>query len=390
MYLQKLDSFGLPSSYCFSFLNGQEEVIDMHLKIWGCRGRGHSGGRSITLLLPLSFYIRASNKNSSIFNFNGIGVKDFLKKLLLFLSVLVLLTVVGVLLPATPRASTSHLFFKLKMDSLLKNVKPPRLILLGGSNLSLSINSELLKDSLHLNPINTGISWDIGFQYMFDNTVKYVRPGDIIVASLEYEQFYDGKMFGGEHLLRTIFDVAPGEFFQLNFKQYVRMFPGIPYYAISKYNVGEYFFERDPSEIYDRGSINQYGDNCKHWSLPSKIVPVSDPLPAEYDEQAFDKLEEFESEIKAKGATLLFTFPALQESSFEIRKEGIKAIENAFRKRDFILVGSPERYLMPDALLFDNPYHLIKAGVDVRTNLLIQDLRQFLIPANEPVNMGVQ
>lgn len=303
------------------------------------------------------------------------SLKSFLKILTYFFSMLLGATLVGIFLPATPKASTSHLFAKVKMDSLLKNVEPPRLILVGGSNISLSINSQLLKDSLRVNPINTGISWDIGFQYMFDNTLKYVGPGDIIVASLEYNQFYNGAVFGGEHLMRTIFDVAPEEFFHLSIRQFLNILPDIPYYAFSKYNVSEYFFKRNPLEIYYSEATNQYGDNFKHWNLSSTVVQPLDPLPATYDEYAFDVLAEFESAIIEKGAILLITFPAMQEASFEIQKEGIKAIEEEFKKRKFSLIGTPERYLMPNTLLFDAPYHLIKAGVDVRTKLLIEDLK---------------
>lgn len=30
---------------------------------------------------------------------------------------------------------------------------------------------------------------------------------------------------------------------------------------------------------------------------------------------------------------------------------------------------------MPDSLMFDSPYHLLKKGVDYKTQLLIEDLK---------------
>jgi hypothetical protein len=69
------------------------------------------------------------------------------------------------------------------------------------------------------------------------------------------------------------------------------------------------------------------------------------------------------------------TFPALQQTSFELEKEKIKAIEKELRKRDLLLIGTPERYVIPDTLIFDTPYHLTKTGVDLRTRLLIEDLK---------------
>ncbi|HKZ37841.1 MAG TPA: hypothetical protein VJ184_09335 [Chryseolinea sp.] len=307
-------------------------------------------------------------------------MKAFISKVTSFLAVLLLLTVVGVLLPPTPRASTSHIFAKLKMDSLLKHVKSPRLILVGGSNLSLSINSQLLKDSSGLYPINTGISWDIGLLYMFDNTLKYVKEGDIVIASMEYNQFFNNVIFGGEDLVRTIFDVSPNEFFQLRFRQIFNIAPHIPYYAFSKFNPKEYLFTRDPFEIYDRNATNQYGDNCKHWNLASRKVRPIEPLPLTLNEYALDILSRFESDIQHKGATLYLTFPALQQTSFELEKTKIKAIENELRRRDLFLIGTPERYVIPDTLIFDTPYHLTKTGVDLRTRLLIEDLKLVTTP----------
>lgn len=302
-------------------------------------------------------------------------MRSFIRKLLYFLIPLVSLTILGIFLPTTPKASTSHMFGKLKMDSLLKNVESPRLILIGGSNISLTINSQLLKDSLAVNPINTGISWTIGFAYMFDNTLKYVRPGDVIVASLEYDQFYNGAVYGGPDLARTIFDVCPQEFFKLRKQQYYNVLPHIPYYAFSKYKPNEYFFLGNPQEVYTRNATNKFGDNCRHWNLPGRRVLPLTPLPEKLDKYAFDLLSEFESAIEERGGILLVTFPCLQQESFIMQSVGIKAIENELKRRNFSLIGTPERYVMPDVLVFDTPYHLIKPGVDLRTNILIEDLK---------------
>ncbi|HZB13232.1 MAG TPA: hypothetical protein VE467_09405 [Chryseolinea sp.] len=41
----------------------------------------------------------------------------------------------------------------------------------------------------------------------------------------------------------------------------------------------------------------------------------------------------------------------------------------------FFRVGSTDRYLNPETLMFDTPYHLIKKGVDLRTELMIEDIK---------------
>lgn len=306
-------------------------------------------------------------------------MKMFLKTLLIFSIPLVLLIIVGLLLPPTPRATTSHLFAKHKMDSLLHNVPSPRLILVGGSNISLSINSQIFRDSLGINPINTGLSINIGLCYMLDNTVKHVRKNDVVIVSPEYDQFFNRVSLGGEDLVRTVFDVSRKSLLDLRPSQAMNIAPLIPYYALTKFKIREYTSQRDPSEIYDRDAFNEYGDNAKHWALHGRSIAPLKPLNAKsFDHFVIDALLDFETILNRKGAKLFITFPALQEESYLSQKEGIKKVEKELIKAGFLLIGRPERYLVPDSLLFDSPYHLIKPGVDQRTWLLARDLQRSL------------
>ena len=158
-------------------------------------------------------------------------MKRFLTKLSLFAAGWILIIAVGILIPTTPRASSSLLLAKIEKDSLLSTVQSPRIILIGGSNVSLSINSRIIRDSLDHNPVNTGISANIGLAYMLDHTLQYVRPNDIIIVSPEYSQFYDHLAYGKEELLRTILDVAPNEIFDLRRKQVWQIIKYLPRYA---------------------------------------------------------------------------------------------------------------------------------------------------------------
>ena len=264
------------------------------------------------------------------------------------------------------------------MDDLLKNTQSPRLILVGGSNISLSINSQMIKDSLKVNPINTGISVNIGLVYMLDNTLKYIKDGDIIVVSPEYSHFYDRKAYGGEDLVKVIFDINPKEVFNLRLQQLWNIVPFVPYYSFSKVRLSEYSFALDTAEIYGRNSFNQYGDNFRHWNLPQRSIRPLRPLTAEFDHFAIDRLYEFKIAAEKKGAIVYITFPALQETSFEIQKTAIDHVERELKQKEFTLLGNPERYIMPDSLMFDTPYHLIKSGVDLRTAMLIEDLKAAL------------
>ena len=75
---------------------------------------------------------------------------------------------------------------------------------------------------------------------------------------------------------------------------------------------------------------------------------------------AVDALLDFEKKGVEKGAVLFVAFPGYQDISYENRKERIVKVEEELKKKDFILLGTPERYKMPSSFMFNTPYHLTK------------------------------
>lgn len=300
----------------------------------------------------------------------------FLLRLGCFLGLLILVIVIGIMLPATPRASTAHLFAKIDKDSLLRNASSPRIILIGGSNLSMSINSQLLKDSLQLFPINTGLSASIGLLYMLDSSLPHVRPGDIVVVCPEYSQFYDNLQVGTEDLVRVVLDNRPVDIFRLRSAQFFNCLKYIPRYAFSKFKLTDYFHKPDTVEVYQRRSFNRYGDMDKHWRLEKRpFSPLASVEGIPFDESALLHLDEFKRKIAQRGASLYVTFPAIDAGSFQNQQAAIDLLVHKLRTYEFHILGDPGRYKMPADYMFDTPYHLTQPGVDFRTRLLIEDIR---------------
>ena len=304
-------------------------------------------------------------------------MKKFLSKISLFCLIFILMVFVLVFLSPTPQASKSLLFSKIKKDLLLEKEESPRIIFVGGSNLSFGLNSKMIKDSLDLNPINTGIHAGIGLIYMMESTLPYIREGDIVVLVPEYSQFLDDNSYGGLELFRTIMDVKKSDLFKLNLKQFFGILKYFPNYALSKMNYHEYF-NVEESDIYSVDSFNEFGDVNAHWKMKKQdfypIVKNSENL----NYSVFDEIVKFERKIKEKKAILFISYPGLQKTSFENLKEEIKNIEKIYKENNFIILGTPERYMMPESMMFNTPYHLLKSGVDLRTSLLIEDIKKAL------------
>ena len=299
-------------------------------------------------------------------------MKKFISKLILFsLTFIVFILALGLGLPATPRVSKSLLFAKIKKDSLLKNSLSPRIIFIGGSNLSFGLNSQIIKDSLGLNPINTAIHASIGLQHMMNNTIQYVNEGDIIVIAPEYQQFFGRFVYGGEELLRTIAEV---KYAPLKINQIKNIYKFFPKLAFSKINPFNYIFVRE-SDVYSVNSFNEYGDQDAHWGLEQKKIVPTLGIDYDYNPNTLKLIDDFRIRLNKKNASLYITYPSFQASSFDNNIKQIKKVQNELINSGFELLGYPKRYRMNDSLMFDTTYHLSKEGVDLRTQLLIEDIK---------------
>jgi hypothetical protein len=302
-------------------------------------------------------------------------MKTFISKTIIFILPVIVIFLLGIVLPTTPRASKSLLMASVNKNLLLQNTLSPRIIFVGGSNISFGLNSQMIKDSLLLNPINTAIHASIGIKFMIDNTIDFIQEGDIVVLVPEYSHFYKSLNFGSEELLRTILDVDLIKLKYLNVYQMLNIIPFIPKYSLTKFKLSEYIHIKE-NGVYSVSSFNQFGDAYKHWGMQQQDFSPYGPIKGEFNYELIKYFEKFSFAIKEKGGVLLVSFPGFQEISFNNSKEQILKVEQELLNSNLLIIGSPKRYKMPDSLMFNTPYHLTKSGVYYRTKLIIDDIKK--------------
>ncbi len=304
----------------------------------------------------------------------------FMRKFLLRLFLFAVIFIVGCFcllnIPANPKFKATNLFaFSRKNESLI-STPAPRIVFLGGSNTSFGINSQIIKDSLFINPVNNGIHAGIGLNYMLENYLKYAKPGDIVVLIPEYQQ-YCGDMAGGNvNLLSLLIDVVKEKTFS-DYLHIIQLRDFIPEYIFSKLKFWTFFEKPVPSQkdIVGVGSFNEYGDAVVHWDMPKpeKIEPYS--ITDSLNPEVFLHLKEFRKELETRKIQLFVSFPCYQDSSFDRNTTQIHSIGSELKNTGISILGSPERYRMDSKLVFNTPYHLTKEGLDLRTRLIVQDLK---------------
>jgi hypothetical protein len=302
-------------------------------------------------------------------------MKKFVLKTAIFVVAITVLFFSCLFLPVPPRTSKSLLMAAIKKDSLLLFEESPRIIFVGGSNLSFGLDSHAIRDSLNLNPVNTAIHASFGMKYMLDNTFQYIRAGDVIVTAFEYSLFYRDYESGSIELLRMVTDVDKSKIRLLSLKQLTNCMFYTGNVVVSKFNPLEYLRVRE-SDVYGVNSFNRFGDVDAHRNLENREFDIQMALDTtDFNPRTMEKLKEYEEKIRAKGAMMYVSYPAHQNKSFQCSLDAIKKVEKEFVKRGFTILGTPERYMIDDSLMFDSPYHPNKRGLEIRTQRLIEDLK---------------
>lgn len=166
-------------------------------------------------------------------------MKKFFLKIFVLLIILLFIVTICVMMPPSEMSKNYLLFAQREKNNLLANTPGQRIIFVGGSNLSFGLNSRIVKDSLHLNPVNAALHAGVGLTYMLSNIVDYIRENDIVVLSPEYQQFYGNLSNGQAELLTMIIDVSP-QTINLPFSQYIKLIPHFPKYSSSKLRLWNY------------------------------------------------------------------------------------------------------------------------------------------------------
>lgn len=297
----------------------------------------------------------------------------FFRNIFLFLLPIPFVFLIGIIAPPTPRGKVLMYYSGVQKDSLLKHTPSPRLIFVGGSNITYGINSQTIKDSLHINPINTAVNAGIGLPFMLRSTLPYIREGDVVVLIPEYHLFYDDPDQVGTPLLRSIVDVDITKARFLSIEQFLKLLPYLPFYGFSKYNILEYFHAEE-SPMYSPGAFNQYGDGVGRLDAKEINFSPEEHIEGPFRPEMVKEIQSFYEKIQEKGAELWISYPSFQATSFENISDQITHIERELRNADLPIIARPSRYKMPDSTMFDTVYHLNKTGVERRTALLIEDL----------------
>jgi hypothetical protein len=307
-------------------------------------------------------------------------MKKFYLGIFAFCGVLLSVLALGLIIPRFTPHQNLH-FALIDKHNLLLRTPAPRIVLVGGSNLAFGMDSGMLSDSMKMPVVNTSIHAGMGVKYILEDIEPYIKSGDLVILSLEYDLFYGAAAWGYEPMISSVMAI-PSNVRLVNMHNAGDLISGVSKEALrnlAKFGVNTFNAVRGkPSPgVYDRDSYNAFGDVIKHFDKPPVEFSVVD-IDTEFNPEAIAMIEQFRSKVEGKGAVLFVTYPALNESSFRVYPSKIERIRSEFEARGFISLGTPEEYAFNDSLYYNSKYHLDKHGIKLRTKLLIGDLTKAL------------
>ncbi len=309
-----------------------------------------------------------------------------LRKFLARMLALAALVVAGhAVILAMPSEKGSYLSAVIDKQARLRSLASPKLVFVGGSNLSFALDSPRIEHEMGMPVANMGLGIYAGLRFMLDSVVSRLGPGDLVVISAEY-QLYRG-LYNGEDELLEVLEAFPDGLRTVDWKaQALPLARALPTFIKNKTNrmLAMLVQKSDPRCVYCRKAFNQYGDLVALDGQPGKDVATmalfrskSEQGPIEGD--AIRGLRRFVAAATERGARVVLMFPAVPLPLYEKNREKIEEVYERVKKDVPVpVLGSPSENTMPAQYFWDWVYHLVPAGRDIRTGVVLERLKNYL------------
>lgn len=257
----------------------------------------------------------------------------------------------------------------------LVSLPSPKVVVIGGSNMTFGIDSELLERALCRPVVNMSIHAGLGVEFMVNEVKSHLGPGDVIIAGFELSS-YNTSITDNEVHVMTV-DLVPKAIDLLPWYRRPRVLLALAIMRCQtawKYATGEWDGVVE-DKVYRAKGFNEQGDMVAHLHLPQRGAARQQRVVHQVPFFGTDMLplvRELADSADVHGARLLITWPAIAASS---RRPDIeKVIGERMSSAGFPLLGDPASFVFPDTAFHDTHYHPRAYARQLRTRRLIADL----------------
>lgn len=308
-------------------------------------------------------------------------MRKFIGKVTQLLTIILLILCVFMLICfkfVLPEYAGNYTAGLLDKVAYLESLNEPKIILIGNSNLAFGVDSQRLEEEFGMPVVNMGFHGGLDNAFHEEMAKINVTKGDIVIVC--HTTYSDNNGIGDAGLAWITLENHYELWDLLRVNDIKDMIMALPNYMLKSYflcltHKGNMFGDA----YYSRDSFNQYGD-IKSGRVQNGYVfhEGSNKLP-EVNETCITRLNELNTYLKEQGATLLVAGYPIAYGQYTPPKEGYVEFQNELCDcLNCDVISDFTDYFIDYCYFFDTAYHLNDEGVEIRTDLLIHDLKQWM------------
>lgn len=309
----------------------------------------------------------------------GVG-DDAMKKAAFFFKLFVMAMIVAMFcfVIVMPQYTYNNQAAMIDKVHRLKALKEPKITLVGNSNLAFGIDSRLLEETLGRPVANMGLHGGVGNAFNEQAAKINICEGDLII--LCPSSFHDDDRIKNPLLAWITIENHLEMWRFIRAKDIPDMAMAYPSYlrrciGLWVSNTGN--LDTDP--IYSRTKYNMYGDNIYPRLQSEPDLDLSEVALPSISEAYVKRVNALNDYVRGKGATLLVAAYPIAWGENAPPKEDYMQFERELRSRlECDVISDYTQYCMDPKYFFNTYLHLTEEGARVRTQLLIQDIQNYL------------
>jgi hypothetical protein len=254
-----------------------------------------------------------------------------------------------------------------KKHTLIGKITGKKIILVGGSGVANGLSAGIIEQHVAgYHAVNMGVNGGLGMQFNINEILEYLKPGDVVILSPEYDNF-EGGYRGGVQILKAI-NIAPFTSRYVTRERYCELLKE-DFLVFLQLKAQSYFdgiatiLTNTSMQIDDRGDRVSKSASRDVSKMDFSFKPDARSYGA-----CVKLLNDFDKYCNEHGATAILSFPALPSVQYKAAKLDVDAIYYRLIKDITMLVLHPPAETVYDPAYFeDSVYHLGKRGREMRS-----------------------
>lgn len=309
-------------------------------------------------------------------NKHNLSISNFSKAIgkILIVGIIVILCCLHIM----PQYHQGYLASVIDKEQRLKSIEEAKIVLIGDSNLTFGIDSEMIEEAMGMPVVNMGLHGGLGNDFHEKMAIQNVNEGDIyIICHTDYsndeiinplalwlvmeDNFHLWSMLDGEALW-----------------QLYHSFPAYLKNCIDLYVEGEGNQEVTGS-VYRRGAFNKYGDIEVARNQGTYVFTEESVKVPSISKEGIERINALNDYLGKQGATLLIAGYPIAYGEYTPDKEKYVEFQEELEKQmNCPVISDFTDYMYEYEYFFDTELHLTSEGASRRTGQLITDLQTWL------------